>query len=85
MDVSRRSFLQSIIAASAVMAMPSIAMPKLPLLHGDGVSDDTPAIQAFINGEPFIFGGEVRQRKTDEAVYFPRGIFRVSAPITFLP
>lgn len=85
MDVSRRAFLQSIIASSVVVATPSFAMPKLPVLHGDGVSDDAPAFQAYADGEPFIFKGEVRQRKPGEPMLIPPGTYRFALrkPLTF--
>ena len=54
MNVSRRSFLGGLLTVAAVAAVPSsLKLLDLPLLTGDGVADDTDAIQAMIEGRPF--------------------------------
>lgn len=63
--MNRRSFLRGLIAAPAIVAagslMPirSIERFLLPTLWGDGVHDDSAAIQALIDGKPYIKNGLV--------------------------
>lgn len=54
MNPSRRSFLLGAAAVTAVMASPAILKAldaaALPILHGDGIHDDAPALQSLMNG-----------------------------------
>lgn len=51
----RRTILSGLLMSLVAVLMPRISStPSLPVLHGDGVHDDTDAIQALINGERVI-------------------------------
>ena len=65
--MDRRSFLTGLLAAPAVVLTPGLLMPvrawdESPVFLGDGVHDDTPAIQAALDGKPFSApnGGVIR-------------------------
>lgn len=63
--MNRRAFLRGLIAAPAIVAagslMPirSIERFVLPTLWGDMVHDDSAAIQALVDGKPYIKNGLV--------------------------
>jgi hypothetical protein len=48
MLIGRRGFLASL----SVLAITTLKRTPLPVLHGDGIGDDTDAIQALSNGQP---------------------------------
>lgn len=50
MNLSRRLFLGGLATVAAVAASP--LRPYTPVLWGDGVHDDAPALNAWIRGEP---------------------------------
>lgn len=90
MDLSRRSFLRGALAAPAVVAaaslMPVRAIERLliPRLWGDGVHDDTAALQAVLDGRPYWYGG-LLMRAPAGVVLMPPGAlaFRLSQPVDF--
>lgn len=58
MDVSRRSFLGGALTIAAASLVPVVAFTDpVPVLWGDGVHDDAPALQALIDGKPFEVAG----------------------------
>jgi hypothetical protein len=57
----------------------------LPVLHGDGATDDTAALSALLNGQRVMHQGRVIQAH-GKAVHMPPGVFRVeSGTIPFAP
>jgi hypothetical protein len=68
--MNRRSFVKAAVAAGAVLALPFPARRRI-VLRGDGVTDDTSALQAWLDGED---------------VYWPdgSGVGRTLAEGTFL-
>lgn len=52
MQLARRAILRGATAAIGLSVMPALAW--VPLLVGDGKHDDTEALQAFVDGRPFI-------------------------------
>lgn len=66
---TRRDFLTGTLAVAAAAALPVVAMAggddaitthwSQPILFGDGVHDDGPAIRAMLRGEPVIHKGDV--------------------------
>ena len=79
MEASRRGFLGGLLAVAAVAVVPVVwTAEKIYSLfnvkdfgaRGDGITDDTAAIQAAIDAS--LPGGKV---------YFPAGVYRMSAPL----
>lgn len=53
-DLSRRSFLRGALTLVAVATLPAAVLADdLPMLFGDGVADDTAALNAMVRGLPF--------------------------------
>lgn len=56
--MNRRGFLKSLFAGAVVAAIPLSALrtvaPELFQLRGDGVTDDSAAFQALIDGKPVL-------------------------------
>jgi hypothetical protein len=54
--VNRRQMLSFGFGALAVTAIPLTKMlaPKVPIIYGDGNHDDTPGLQAALDGRDFI-------------------------------
>lgn len=82
MELSRRGFLTGVIAVGAVAALPALAS-DMPILYGDGVHDDTAALQAFIDGKPVIRDGVVYRCDGDEPVVLHGGIYEISDTLVF--
>lgn len=87
--MNRRGFLKGMLALSAAPAIVK-AGSLMPLgriwthsaggiitLYGDGVTDDTLALQALINGQRVMYGEEILQASGRE-VYVPRGHYAIS-------
>ena len=89
MSLTRREFLRGMggilaagvapafIGADVLMPVKKILLPDTPILWGDGIHDDAPALQAFIRGERVLrasgglFDG-----------YFSAGVMRLESTIT---
>src|SRR5690606_29440562 len=59
---TRRAFLGGAltIAAAAAAALPKLpSLVSCPIIHGDGIHDDTDALNAFFRGDPVEIEGEV--------------------------
>lgn len=75
--MNRRDFLAKTSAlAVAAIILPRVAEPPIPVLYGDGVHDDTAALQAWFDGRPVMWRGEVRQGGV-----IMNGSFRVTGPV----
>lgn len=59
METDRRSFLKGLLTVAAVAVMPKPALADYPVLHGDGIHDDTAALQTMVNGGKIIIEGSV--------------------------
>ena len=58
-ELSRRSFLRGALTVTAIAVAPKIlTIPAVPILYGDGVHDDTNALQTLFNGETVSIEGE---------------------------
>ena len=55
-DLSRRSF--GFAAGAALFALPKLTFARVPILHGDGIHDDTEALSALFSGQPFKTAGD---------------------------
>lgn len=80
MELSRRSFLGGVLCVAAVSVVPIVlGGVDLPVLYGDGVHDDTVALRAALNGEPFIADGHII--KGTQSVALSGGVYRLSDEI----
>jgi hypothetical protein len=78
--MERRKFLGSAAAALAAVALPAMSAPALPVLYGDGVADDTEALQALVNGWSVTLAGTGATIRVSDCL-FPHGLHcRVSRP-----
>ena len=83
--ISRRSFFTraaaALICAPAIVRVASImpvsSMAIYPTLIGDGVADDTFALQAASDRKPFYFNGILHRASEGSRVYVPHGTFRL--------
>ena len=85
-DLSRRSFLRGVLTVTAGAVLPAMpAFAAIPVLHGDGFTDDTEALQALFDGRPFRTLDSLREgfmAMVDEGVLYLRGgSFAVSKTI----
>lgn len=93
MNVKRRNFLKGssalVAGAAALAALPAlikIAAPQYftyPTLYGDGLHDDTGALQAIYNGHKVIDArsGQVLQATNKTPVVINGGIYKISDTI----
>jgi hypothetical protein len=62
MKLTRRHFLRlaasTAIAPALARAIPVDAAPLPPMLWGDGINDDAPALQALLDGNPIRYAAE---------------------------
>ena len=91
---NRRGFLGAMLAASMAPAIvrasslmpifvPKIIVPKF-VLWGDGIRDDTLALQALIDGKEVIrHDGSTFTRTLTNAIFLSNGTYAISAPIIF--
>lgn len=87
---TRRGFLGAMLAAAAAPAlvragsiMPVyVPKPGLITLWGDGIHDDTTAMQALLSGGEVNYGG-ASVKSLAGTLRLPSGTFLVSAPLVF--
>lgn len=83
MTVDRRTFLKSAGAGlGALMIAPGLlsrmtSWNTAPTLYGDGIHDDTPGLQALIDGEP-VNVRDPAMRFENGVVYLTRGNYRIA-------
>lgn len=70
MTISRRLFL-GLTAAMASTAPAFSATDDRPVLHGDGIHDDTEALQAIFRGDEVLRGGETVRAEPGRIVDLP--------------
>lgn len=58
-DLTRRSFLGGLLAVTAVAIINPPKLHSYPVLYADGKRDDAPALQAMLDGKPYIVEGEL--------------------------
>lgn len=82
MDMSRRSFLRGalVVSASAVLPLPALSAPY-PILYGDGIHDDTDALNALFRGDTVICENEAITIKKGDAIHLNGGTYRTTATI----
>jgi hypothetical protein len=93
--MNRRTFihgaLATLAASTAISTLPLPALASLPILHGDGETDDSPAVEALLRGEHAIDrNGKLLAAENGivnlarGTYYFSRSPFRVPAAITLV-
>lgn len=79
--MNRRGFLKAIFAGAAAIAVPvsaiNLVAPKLFRLRGDGLHDDTAALQALIDGKPVIAPNGTEIRREGNVIYIPAGTYHL--------
>ena len=82
MEVSRRSFLGGALALVAATQLPGKAFASAPTLYGDGIHDDTAALNALLAGKPFrLAGNGVYAVNREGYIFLSGGMFRISNTI----
>lgn len=85
--MNRRTFLKMSGGVAVVVAAPSWLKrlaESVPILYGDGVHDDQPALQALLDGK-VIEDRTGSTRRIGDVVYLASGSYRVGAPIKLNP
>lgn len=59
MNLTRRSFLGGLLAITAVAIVNPPKFNIYPVLYMNGEDDDSPALQAMLDGKPYIVEGEL--------------------------
>lgn len=57
--MNRRNFLRGCLAVTALAILPVPELHAYPVLYGDGVHDDTEAVQAIMDLKPFVVEGRL--------------------------
>lgn len=82
--MTRRNFIKLLGASLCVAAAPSFVTTEhkfqIFTLHGDGITDDTEAIQALFDGKEVTFGGTVL-KEVDGVIRIPSGVFKIDNKI----
>lgn len=86
MGLTRRSFVQALAAAGALAAFPafsvrSVVPVRWPVLWGDGLHDDTEALQALFDGAPVEHAGQMLHRIRGFAGFIENRRFKISDTI----
>ncbi len=89
--MNRRQLLQGILGAAlapvfvkASNLMPVRSMPSGLIVWGDGVIDDTTALQAYINGERVLFARALKHVQALGSTFaFPLGKYRLTDSLVF--
>jgi hypothetical protein len=94
--MNRRAFFR--LAAGAALtplaAKVAAAFPDAPILYGDGIHDDTAAVQAFIDGQVVQFANPAMAEGAGwfgnpfdggATLRMPKGLFRIFKPPIFGP
>lgn len=77
-QLSRRGFLIGMAAVGAVASLPFDAVAGIPVIVGDGVHDDTAALQALLDGKDVIKDGFLLTRPAGGGVILRDGVFRTT-------
>ena len=78
--MNRRDFLSLAIKGAALVALPSPKGASLKL-YGDGVHDDSEALEALFNGPPVDATKGLIRRLSGGCVMLCNGTFRLTKPV----
>lgn len=84
MEIHRRSFLISLLAAPAIVKVSSLDRVRgfiVPTLWGDGIRNDTTALQAMADCLPYFSDGKLIQRAPHEPFRLLNGRYRITDTI----
>lgn len=82
----RRTFLKRLLACPAAVTTPGLLMPVkawAPTLWGDGIHDDTEALQAAIDGLPVNLAPGVWLERTSGTINLGSGRFKMKNSLFF--
>lgn len=80
--ISRRGFIAASTAVAGAAAMPVAAIDFSPVLHGDGIQDDTDALEALLSGKAVRSRREdITAAVDDGTVRLLNGNFRIRRPL----
>lgn len=85
--ISRRNLLKGLLAAPAVVRASSLMplwVPPALVLIGDGIADDSAALQAFFTGKPVRYR-YTTLRSSDGRIAMPQGVFALGTPLIISP
>jgi len=74
--MDRRKFLKGLLCITAVTILPAPKLHSHPIFHGDGIHDDTDALQALFNRETVVIEGKIV--KGAERVVLSGGKYRTT-------
>ena len=80
-ELSRRSFLGGILAAATLVRPTSVLARPVPMLWGDGLHDDTEALNALLSGGEFEVSREGLALRRAGMILLDKGHFLVSDTI----
>lgn len=88
--LNRRDFLRSaalVTAAMAIRPQHLLSADDVPVLYGDGVHDDTVAVQALLDRRPVRYADSFRGRveRDGESLTLRDGTFYVTSPVRIAP
>lgn len=63
--MNRRFFLKGALAVTALAILPAPDLHAYPTLYGDGVHDDTEALQALLDLKPYVCEGSLIKGQTE--------------------
>lgn len=80
MDISRRGFLSGSLKVTAAVAAATtfVGFAAVPKLWGDGIHDDTAALNAFFRGEQIEHAGAIVALRSPDGFVFRGGRYLIS-------
>lgn len=82
-NLSRRSFLRGALTVAAVSVLPALpkALAGIPTLYGDGVHDDTDALNALFSGERVLCEGNIIRHGENGEIVMKGGSYLISQTV----
>ena len=77
--MNRRNFLRGCLAVTALAIVQVPDLHAYPILYGDGVHDDTEALQALLDLKPYVCEGKLIEGQTRAVIN--GGVFKTSATL----